>query len=260
MTDVGGRVCRYTSDMLHVLEIGGGQVRQEGNGAHLRLPPTSSHRYANAQLDDYHGRRRWQLPNRPPMHVSLRARASHAQPAGTLGFGFWNNPFTPSGGVLAAPNTVWFFYASPPSDMALAEGVPGHGWKAATLNAGRYPSLLIAPAALAAVALAQVPRLGKPVLNAARRFAQAHEALLADVALTEWHHYTLDWLEREAILRVDGVERLRSPAPPRGPLGFVAWIDNQYAIASREGKFGFGLCVVTQEQWLEIEALEIVRK
>jgi hypothetical protein len=62
-----------------------------------------------------------------------------------------------------------------------------------------------------------------------------------------------------AVFRVDRVERLRSPAPPRGRLGFVTWLDNQYAIASRDGKFGFGLCEVKEEQWLEIEGLKIER-
>jgi hypothetical protein len=46
-------------------------------------------------------------------------------------------------------------------------------------------------------------------------------------------------------------------APPRGPLGLVLWIDNQYAIASRAGRFGFGLCEVKEEQWLEVEGVEV---
>jgi hypothetical protein len=189
--------------------------------------------------------------------MTVRARASHPAPAGTLGFGFWNDPFSLSGGVLAAPNSLWFFYASPPSDMALAEGVPGRGWKAATLNAGRLHPLILAPAALAAIALTRVPGLGRPVMAAARRAVRAHEAMLADIPLTDWHTYELEWRLDSAVFRVNGIERLRSPAPPRGPLGFVAWIDNQYAIASREGKFGFGLCEVKEEQWLEIEGLRI---
>lgn len=246
--------------MLNRLEIGGGRVDQSEARARLSLPVASNRRYVDAQLDDYRGLTRWRLPDRPPIRVSLRARASHAQPAGTLGFGFWNDPFTLAGGVLSAPNTVWFFYASAPSDMALAEGVSGRGWKAATLNAGRYPTLLIAPAALAAIALARLPGLGRPVMTAARRFAQAHEALLDDVQLTDWHTYELDWTPGWAGFWVDGVERLRSPAPPRGPLGFVLWIDNQYAIASREGRFGFGLCELKEAQWLEVADVQIEKR
>jgi hypothetical protein len=246
--------------MLQTLFIGGGKVEQDGDHTRLVLPPTSQRAYADAQLDDYRGLRRSRLPDSPPVRMTLRARASHPAPMGTLGFGFWNDPFSVSGGVLTAPNSVWFFYASPPSDMALAEGVPGRGWKAATLNAGRLHPLILAPAALAAIALTRIPGLGQPVMAAARRAVQAHEAMLDDVPLTEWHTYELEWWNDVAVFRVDRVERLRSPAPPRGLLGFVAWIDNQYAIASREGKFGFGLCEVKEEQWLEIEELKIEKR
>jgi len=242
--------------LLEPSEINGGRVLVSDAGARLVTPITPPHKYTNAQLDDYAGKRRGQFPHQPPVKLSLRARASHAQPVGTLGFGFWNDPFTISGGVLAAPNVVWFFYASPPSNMALAEGVPGYGWKAATLHAGKYPTVLLAPAALAAIALTRVPGLGAPIMAAARRAAPAHEKLL-DFPLTEWHHYELDWLEQEAVFRVDGAEVLRAPAPPRGPLGFVLWMDNQYAVASREGRFGFGVCEVKEEQWLEVAGLEV---
>jgi len=249
---------------LRVLTLGGGQVNYAADtaeGARLALPPLSGRAYADAQLDDYHAqaRGRGRFPDSPPVRMALRARASHPAPAGTLGFGFWNDPFSLSGGVLAAPSAVWFFYASPPSDMALVEGVPGWGWKAATLDAGRLPALVIAPAALAAIALTRIPSLGRPVMSAARRAVRAHEALLADVRLDDWHAYELEWRAEAAVFRVDGVERLRSPAPPHRPLGFVAWMDNQYAIASREGKFGFGLCLVPEEQWLELEEMRLER-
>jgi hypothetical protein len=242
--------------MLRKFEIGGGRVDQAGSCLTLTLPPGSQH-YTDAQMDDYHGAGRRRFPHTAPFSLRLRARASHAAPAGTLGFGLWNDPFSLSGGVLAGPNVVWFFYASPPSDMALAEGVPGRGWKAATLNTGRLPSIVLAPAALAAILLTRVPGLGRPIMTTARRVVQAHEALLDDVPLTEWHSYELDWQPSQALFRVDGVERLRSPAPPRGPLGLVIWIDNQYAIASREGKFRFGLCPASEAQWLEVEDLHM---
>lgn len=247
--------------MLQSLEIGGGRVT--GDPAHgpvrLSLPAGLGRAYADAQLDNYRGRppdRRRRFSDRPPLRLSLRARASHPTPAGTLGFGFWNDPFSLAGGVLAAPRAVWFFYASPPSDMALVDGVPGWGWKAATLDAGRYPGLVLAPAALAAIALTRLPGLGAPIMAAARRLVHAHEQPLADVRLDEWHAYEIEWRPTAAVFRVDGVERLQAPAPP-GPLGAVIWIDNQYAIASRAGRFGFGLCPAPAEQWLEVEAVAL---
>lgn len=237
--------------MLLPLEVNGGRVEREGDHILLRLPPTPRG-YANAQLDNYHGLRRNQLPARPPTSFRLHARASHPQPLGTLGFGFWNDPFSLNGGVLAAPNCVWFFYASPPADMALVDGVPGWGWKAATLNSGNPHPLLLAPAALAAIALTNIPGLGRPIMTAARKMIRAQEALLADVDLTQWHTYELEWENECATLRVDGVERLSAPHAPTMPLGFVLWIDNQYAIALREGQFKFGVCPTTEEQWLEV--------
>lgn len=243
---------------LQIVTLGAGQVERDGERLRLILPPNTGKVYADAQVEDYYGLRRGRFPDTPPAKVTVRARASHDRPAGTLGFGFWNDPFSLTGGVLASPNAVWFFYASPPSDMALVDGVPGRGWKAAALNTGRLPGLLLAPAALAAVALTRVPGLGRPVMSAARRAIQTHETLLDDVPLTAWHEYAVDWQPDEAVWSVDGVERLRAPHPPRGPLGFVLWIDNQYAIASREGRFGFGLCEVKEEQWLEVEALRVL--
>jgi hypothetical protein len=237
-------------------EVGGGRVETDPGRWRLTLPP-GGRRYADAQLDDYHGQVSRRFPDSAPLTLSVRARASHLAPIGTLGFGFWNDPFSLSGGVLAGPNVVWFFYASPPSDMALVDGVAGRGWKAATLNTGRLSPFILAPAAFAAILLTRVPGLGRPVIAAARRAMQAHEAPLADVPLTEWHTYEIGWQPAEAIFRVDGAQRLRSPAPPRGPLGLVIWIDNQYAIASREGRFGFGLCPVEETQWLEVEDLRL---
>ena len=253
--------------MLKTLSLGGGQVTFDAAAGRGRLwvPPTLTDQYTNAQLDDYHGfthGRRLGAPRflgGPTVRLRLRARASHAAPIGTLGFGFWNEPFSVRGAVLSTPNVVWYFYASPPSDMALARGVPGWGWKAATLNTGRLPGLLVAPAALAAIALTRVPGLGRPIMALARRIAVAHEALLPEAPLDEWHHYALDWEPGEARFTVDGVERLRSPAPPNRPLGFVMWIDNQYAVASENGRFGFGLRPLPEAQWLEVDDFRLER-
>jgi len=248
--------------MLAALEINGGLVNHDPTAgrALLTVPPTTVGHYTNAQLDDYHD---WtgRLPRRrpftlaAPLRLRLRARASHAAPVGTLGFGFWNEPFSLTGSVLSAPSVVWFFYAAPPSDMALVPGVPGHGWKAATLTTGRWPSVLLAPGALAAILLTRIPGLGRPIMRLARRFVTAHEAPLPYVALNDWHAYEIDWQITRAVFRVDGQERLSAPTPSRGPLGFVLWIDNQYAIASADGRFGFGVSPLSAPQWLEVEQL-----
>jgi hypothetical protein len=96
-----------------------------------------------------------------------------------------------------------------------------------------------------------------PIMSLARRFVSAHEAPLADVALDVWHTYEIDWRFHEAVFVVDGHARLTSPAPGRGPLGFVMWVDNQYAIASEDGHFGFGISAVPEAQWLEVKDLRL---
>jgi hypothetical protein len=244
---------------MHTLEIGGGKVEQRGGITRFVIPPTTRRAYADAQWDDYHGLRRSRFPHRPPVKLSLRARFSHEadQLGGTAGFGFFNDPFSLSGGgVLAAPNTVWFFAASPPNDQYLCDGVPGRGWKAATLNTGGWPGLVVAPAAAVAILLTRLPGLGRPIMNLARRMIKAHEQLI-DLKMTEWHDYSLEWRAREAAFWVDGVEVLRAAAPPAGPLGFVMWVDSQFAVASEAGQFGFGLIAHAEERWMEIEGLFI---
>lgn len=233
-----------------------------GRRTHLEIPAIDRG-YADAQVDDYAGLRRRNFPWRPPLRMSLSARASSAQPLGTLGFGFWNDPFTFSlgqGGAVrrlpAAPQALWFFYGSPPNDMRFIPEMPANGWKASSLRSPAVPSLLLAPAAGLAAGLAQIGFLRRPVMQAALGTVEASEAMV-EARLDDWRRYELTWDEHLARFRVEDEEILVSPAPPSGPLGFVAWIDNQYAIASPEGGFRFGVLPTNSPQWLEIQDLKI---
>jgi hypothetical protein len=217
--------------------------------------------YSDAQLDDYHGWRRNKWPWRPPLKMSLRARASQAAPVGTAGFGFWNDPFTLSGSVLALPEAVWFFYASPPSDMALVPGVPGRGWKAAMVNTTLEGALLFGVPTALAVLWARLTGRARSA-SAARwvqRFCGAHEALL-NLDWTTWHTYGLEWQRDVATFGVDGAMVLRAPHPPAGPLGFVTWVDNQFALATPRGEFRFGTLDAPGRQWLELDWIQIETK
>jgi len=251
-------------DQLHRLELGGGVVEAaSGRTTRLTLPAKPSG-YADAQLDDTawlpRRRFRWQ----PPLHLRLRARASHTSPLGTLGFGFWNDPFAVSlgqGGAArrlpAAPRALWFFYASPPADLRFMPRIAGHGWKAMQLTTRPMPTAALFAFAPAAIALSHVPLLRGPVLRRALGRVQAAEAMLS-VDLADWHLYEIDWQAGQTEFRLDGQLVLRSPFPLAGPLGFVAWIDNQYAIATPEQGFRFGVLATSEPQWLEIEAFELI--
>ena len=247
------------------LLLGGGRIEtQPGGVARLVIPPRAAG-YADAQLDDHRALPRAGFAHRPPLRLSLRARASHARPVGTLGFGFWNDPFSLSLGQAGAarrlpapPCALWFFYASPPSDLALSPGAPSCGWKAVSLRAPALPGLLFGPAALAAFALSRLPPARAPILRLALGRLRAAEAALA-APLDDWHEYALEWHACEARFHVDGRPVLAAPAPPSGPLGFIAWIDNQYGIASPAAGLRFGAVPTPHAQWLEMKDLKLER-
>ena len=91
-----------------------------------------------------------------------------------------------------------------------------------------------------------------------RRQAAATEVLL-DTPLMEWHEYTLTWRPSGAVFEVDGQVVAESSIVPHEPLGFVAWIDNQYAVLSEAGGLRFGLLRTEAEHWLEIQDLRVGR-
>ena len=232
------------------------------NGARMSLPPATSG-YNNAQLDDYHALKRGEFWWRAPLRMHLRARASHQAPQGTLGFGFWNDPFTLSLGqrgagrrIPAPPQTACFFYGSRPNDLSFTPGVPGHGWKAMVLRSPQIPSPLLLPAAGLGVVLSRIPYIRAPIVNTAKASVQAAEALM-DVDLRVWHTYEIQWHPSELIFKVDGDVVLSTEVAPCEPLGFVTWMDNQYAVATGENGLRFGVLPVDELQWLEAEGLTI---
>ena len=244
---------------FHEYTVDGGRIEHDGDIVRLVIPPTSSAAYADAQLDDYdHALRRF--GNGPPQALRIRARFSHPADAlkGTAGFGFWNHPFTQTGGVIEPPANVWFFYGSPESNMQVARGMPGHGFKAAAFSSplpageGQGVRAMVTRLAVTFGNLAlRLPITSSLAMRAAQRMLRAREAML-DVDITQWHDYALDWRRDETIFRIDGNEVLRAPKPPRGPLGFVAWIDNYRATATRNGRYEFGYVDVPEAQFIEL--------
>jgi len=245
--------------------LGGGQAdKSKVKGIRLSIPPTSSG-YADAQLDDYGGLSRSEFPWAAPTTLRLRARTSHPSPPGTLGFGFWNDPFgfslSGAGSVRrlpAAPQAVWFFYGSKPNDFSFVEGGVGSGWKAATMQSVRYPAAVLIPGAASAFALGNLPLIRRWIVPLVRKQAAATEVLL-DSTLSDWHEYGVAWRRDEVIFEVDGETVAESSNPPHPPLGFVVWIDNQYAVLSEERGIRFGLLPTDEEYGLEIQDLRVKR-
>jgi hypothetical protein len=237
---------------------GTGALEPTGSSLRFVTADADTKQYSNAQIDDYQGLPRRQFPWKPPLRLTVRARFSHSagQLKGTAGFGFWNDPFLMTGArVPTLPRAVWFFYASPPSDMKLDLDVAGYGWKAATIDALRPVALLLAPLALPAILLMNVHRLYRILWPPVQRSLKVREAAVG-AEMTGWHTYVLDWGKERTEFHVDELPLLRALSPA-GPLGFVMWLDNQYMVATPQGRFRWGLVDAPGRQGMEVEQLKI---
>lgn len=236
------------------LRLGNGELVLCESGLRLLLPGARQASYSDAQIDDYGGQPRAHFAWQPPLRLTVEALASGPL-VGTAGFGFWNNPLATAGGLPRLPAAIWFFHAAPPSNMPLAAGVPGHGWKAACLDATTPAALVWAPLAPPVVLLNNLPAFERRVWPRVQRALSIREALIEPVGLA-WRTYTLEWRRDGARFAVDGTTVLESARAPRGPLGLIAWLDNQWAVVTPRGRFGWGLCD-TDAQWLDLRRVQI---
>ncbi len=247
--------------------IGGARLYIHKSALRMEFPSAQSGHYVDAQIDDYAGLVRSSFPWKPPLRMEVRARSSlpaatasttNEDPpflSGTAGFGFWNYPFSITGDILLLPEAIWFFYASPPSNMALVPGVPGWGWKAQVIHSMRFGALTaIAPTALT-VGWSRLTGNTTTAERWLQKLSGAQEALIT-VEMDSWHTYVLEWRHSEVRFGVDGIQVLIAYHPPTRPLGFVAWLDNQYAIATPRGTLRFG-SISSGSQWFDISSISI---
>lgn len=255
----------YNSDMPkpELIPYGtqGGQVQAQGqNTWRLSCPGGKAGQYRLAQLDDYHTRRRVFFPWQAPCCLKLEARASGNLLLGTWGFGLWNDPFGMKlgfgGGHLlpALPDAAWFFFASQPNYLSFRDHLPANGALAAVFRASGVPLWLLAPLGISAPLL-----LTRWFSRLARRFASnlvQESAVELQLDWTEWHAFELVWRARGVQFMVDGALAWQTTVSPRGPLGLVLWLDNQYAAWLPDGQLKYGT-LETGPRWIEIRNLSI---
>ena len=69
--------------------------------------------------------------------------------------------------------------------------------------------------------------------------------------------YVVEWGAKTARFWVDGQVVLDCITPPRGPLGLVIWLDNQFMVVTPQGRLRHGMLAKPGEQWMEIESVRI---
>lgn len=241
-----------------IIESGSGRVESSGTTLRFTVGATDGRHYSNAQADDYHDAGGGQFRWRPPLRLRVRACFSHDKDGlvGTAGFGFWNDPFGMTGSARwRLPRALWFFFGGAATDLPLAQGVPGHGWKAAMLDALRWEAMAVLPAAPLLSAVFQVPAIKARLWPRVQRRLRIQEALVP-ANMRDWHDYEIDWGKDRCQFRMDGLPILDALYSPKGPLGLVVWIDNQFMVATPQGRFRHGI-VAAAAQWMEIESLVI---
>ncbi len=246
-------------------QAGSANVQRTSAGWRLEIPAGPARSYRLAQLDDYARTPRSRLGHAPPWTLQVRARASSMDLPGTWGFGLWNDPFGLSLGfgggkplrLPTLPQTAWFMQASWPNWLSLRddpERVPASGFFAGTFRSPKLPTLLLTPGLLA-LPLCAIRPISRVLRRVAAGFIQ-QDAARVDLNVTQWHEYSIEWIQESCIFSVDGNALLHTACSPVAPLGMVLWIDNQYAAWTKEGRLGYGT-LENPAAWLEIEEMEI---
>lgn len=241
---------------LRTYLVGQATATVKASSLYLATHATSVKQYCDAQIDDYAIGQKQRFRWSPPLRLLIQARFSHPirELQGTAGFGFWNYPFHHES--LALPQAVWFFYASPPSNLALDLHTPGWGWKVATLDAKQPYAPILAGLSPLFVLLMNNQTLYPRLWGMLQRLLRIQERSIP-YSMTDWHIYALDWRSQTVCFSVDGQFVLRNAPAPQGPLSFVAWLDNQYAVVTPQGRLGWGLLANRGEQWLELAWLMV---
>jgi hypothetical protein len=228
----------------------------------LQIPAGPAGRYRLAQLDDYSGMPRKSFPWHPGSGLQVQMRASSTTSPGTWGIGFWNNPFGLA--ILTGverlrlpvlPQAAWYFFASAPNYLSFRDDLPAQGALAATFKSpGRSnPWLFLA---IPFLPLLVIPPAARKLRRLIPKIVQQDSQNLP-IDPTLWHEYRLEWQEERASFQIDSQTLFETPTAPHASLGFVVWVDNQYAAFSPDGRLQFGSLANSEPAWIELRQLSI---
>ena len=248
--------------MLNPRYTPGASVKPTERGWHLEIPAGEAGGYRLAQLDDYTALPRSRFPLRTPSTIRLYCRVSESTLPGTWGFGFWNDPFAFSFGLQGTaqrlpvlPNACWFFHASEENRLSFHDSFPGNGFLAQTFCSPKIPALLLASGILGLPLL--ISKTISKWLRAVAGKIIDEDSLSLSIDETQWHMYNLSWRESGVTFSIDDAVVFETPVSPRGPLGVVIWIDNQFAAWTPEGRIGVGTLQQKVAGRMEIEQVEV---
>lgn len=247
---------------LHESLTPGAKIKKvSGDVTRLTIPGGETGAYRLAQLDNYRGLKRSDFLHQARLRMCIEARVSAQELPGTWGFGLWNDPFSLSLGLgggtrrlPALPQAAWFFFASERNYLSFRDDQPAHGMLAGVFRSLDVPTWALSPAGLALPFMAL-----RPLARIARR---AVHALIDEGAarlshnVTDWQRYELHWEADFVEFSVNHQVVFRAALSPRGPLGFVLWIDNQFAAFPPDGTLSFGT-LANPAAWLEFRQLTL---
>jgi hypothetical protein len=98
--------------------------------------------------------------------------------------------------------------------------------------------------------LLALPRTARVIRSMAGKIIH-QDSIAMSINPTEWHHYRMEWKDSEVCFIVDGKVVLNTPVRPHGPLGFVLWIDNQFASFLPSGRLSYGTLPTHEAAWIE---------
>ena len=248
---------------LRTFARGFGRVDWQDSECLLSLENASDLGTSNAQLDDYHWKKRKDFSLTPPLKLQLEAKwiFTGDLPQGTSGFGLWNDPFMMTGWRWPSlPQAFWFFVGCPKSQLSLLPKLRHHtGLRAFQVNAWSASFLKHILLWLLRGPFWNVNKWREKWLPKLCSDIELCEYFLS-LDLREWQKFEIVWTKSEVIFKVNGLEVQNAPCSIRSRLGFVIWMDNQYLYFDPWKKIKWGSCAIENKQSLHIRNLSMVNE